>query len=145
MEVGEIPASLPSLTKINKELQRLIKVNVEQNLRTILLDIADKYRLSKNELMQNYLSDDKIVIKEDESSKTTKRKRKKIPLYERCTARTSSGDQCSRRKKKESEFCGSHSNSRNFGIIKISATNLTDSTNATHVTNSTNSTNSSSN
>lgn len=46
-------------------------------------------------------------------SKYEKKKRepKKIPpINERCTAKRSNGEQCSRRKKKHYEFCGTHLN-----------------------------------
>ncbi len=117
MDVGEIPASLPSLTKVNRELQKLVKENVENNLKVILSDIADRHRLSRNDLFQKYLSDDKITITQSSDGPVTKRKRRNIPLYERCTALTSSLEQCSRKKKVGQEFCGSHLNSRNFGVV----------------------------
>ena len=47
-----------------------------------------------------------ILIK----SKSEKRKRNKhqIPLNERCLAKKSGGEQCTRRKKNDSDFCGTH-------------------------------------
>lgn len=47
-----------------------------------------------------------ILIK----SKNKKRKRNKhqIPLNERCLAKKSGGEQCTRRKKNDSHFCGTH-------------------------------------
>ncbi|MDB4539883.1 hypothetical protein N9231_05625 [Saprospiraceae bacterium] len=47
-----------------------------------------------------------ILIK----SKSIKRKRNKhqIPLNERCIAKKSGGEQCTRRKKNDSHFCGTH-------------------------------------
>tara|TARA_B110000027_G_C16043272_1_gene266441 strand:+ start:27 stop:464 length:438 start_codon:yes stop_codon:yes gene_type:complete len=43
-------------------------------------------------------------------SKCVKRKRNKhqIPLNERCIAKKSGGEQCTRRKKHDSDFCGTH-------------------------------------
>lgn len=48
-----------------------------------------------------------------------KRKRSKnmVPMYERCCAKRASGEQCTRRKKDESEYCGTHSKGTPHGII----------------------------
>ncbi len=118
MEVGKIPASLPSLTRINKEIKDLVDSNIKYQLQLILSDIADKYRISKNELFQNYLSDIVVIKPEIEDTSSKKRIRKKIPQHLRCSALTSTHDQCSRKRKDDHQFCGSHLNSRNFGVVK---------------------------
>ena len=116
MEVGKIPASLPSLTRINKEIKNVVNTNIKYQLQEILTDIADKYRLSRNELLQNYLTDI-VIVKPEVEDTSKKRIRKKVPQHLRCNALTSTLDQCSRKKKDEDLFCGSHQNSRNFGVI----------------------------
>ena len=117
MEVGNVPASLPSLTKINKELNALIEANVKLQLRQVLADIADKHRLSKNDLFRDYITDI-TVEKLDTSNNTVKKRiRRNVPSHERCTALTSNMEQCSRKRKGTNLFCGSHLNSRNYGVI----------------------------
>ena len=117
MEVGNVPASLPSLTKINKELKALIEANVKHQLRQVLADIADKYRLSKNDLFRDYISDVTIVKLDTTDNNTKKRIKRKVPSHERCSALTSNLEQCSRKRKGINLFCGSHLNSRNYGVI----------------------------
>jgi len=48
-----------------------------------------------------------------------KRKRVKstVPVYERCCAKRASGEQCTRRKKDECHYCGTHSKGTPHGII----------------------------
>lgn len=48
-----------------------------------------------------------------------KRKRVKntVPNYERCCAKRASGEQCTRRRKDESSYCGTHSKGTPHGII----------------------------
>ena len=48
-----------------------------------------------------------------------KRKRVKsvVPLYLRCTAKRASGEQCTRKKRDDSCFCGTHDKNRPHGVI----------------------------
>lgn len=50
-----------------------------------------------------------------------KRKRNKtgINIHERCTAKRSNGEQCTRRKKKGHEFCGTHTKGVPHGVCEI--------------------------
>lgn len=50
-----------------------------------------------------------------------KRKRTKnmVPIYDRCNANRSNGQQCTRRKKPTSEHCGTHSKFRPFGEVTV--------------------------
>ena len=56
-----------------------------------------------------------------------KRKRVKnvVPHFERCTAKRASGEQCTRRKKGESCFCGTHIKGTPHGVIKNDDNNIT--------------------
>ena len=40
-----------------------------------------------------------------------------VPVYERCCAKRASGEQCTRRKKDESPYCGTHVKGTPHGII----------------------------
>jgi len=48
-----------------------------------------------------------------------KRKRVKsmVPVYERCIANRASGEQCTRRKKDDCQFCGTHSKGTPHGMV----------------------------
>ena len=48
-----------------------------------------------------------------------KRKRIKssVPVYERCCAKRASGEQCTRRKKDDCQYCGTHSKGTPHGMI----------------------------
>tara|TARA_B100001769_G_C22023911_1_gene550193 strand:- start:611 stop:1123 length:513 start_codon:yes stop_codon:yes gene_type:complete len=52
-----------------------------------------------------------------------KRKRNKnsIPVYMRCSACRASGEQCSRKRKDESDYCGTHEKNRPHGIVDIAS------------------------
>jgi hypothetical protein len=51
----------------------------------------------------------------------TKRKRVKnvIPFHEKCIAKRANGEQCSRRKKKDGNFCGTHSKACPHGVVEM--------------------------
>ena len=53
--------------------------------------------------------------KEDFMKRT--RVKSTIPAYERCSAKRASGEQCTRRKRDDCQFCGTHSKGTPHGII----------------------------
>jgi len=81
----------------------------EKKLTNIFQELSDNYGLSFEELKKEYLH--KII--------GNKKKRKKTELqdFERCMARKQDGFQCSRRRKKQNEYCGKHINNRPYGRI----------------------------
>jgi hypothetical protein len=56
----------------------------------------------------------------------TKRKRVKntIPLHDRCCAKRASGEQCTRRKKEECNYCGTHEKGRPHGIVSTDGNDI---------------------
>ncbi len=66
----------------------------------------------------------------------SKRRRVKnaIPFHEKCQAKAANGDQCSRRKKQGSNFCGTHSKACPHGVISMPETDSTVSKNGEKVT-----------
>ena len=50
-----------------------------------------------------------------------KRKRTKnmVPIYDRCNANRSNGQQCTRRKKTNGDYCGTHTKFRPYGEISV--------------------------
>lgn len=90
----------------------------------------EKYQVSFKESIKDWLNENDYVISKDQQDKTSeflkflydfngleltkedfqKRKRVKNPVshFERCTAKRANGEQCTRRKKENSCFCGTH-------------------------------------
>lgn len=85
----------------------------------VLEKLADGEPNSKViEFIRSY--NDTIISQED----YTKRRRVKntIPFHEKCIAKKANGEQCSRRKKKGGDFCGTHSKVCPHGVITIDTT-----------------------
>jgi len=60
-----------------------------------------------------------------ETNDFVKRRRIKntIPITNRCNAKRSNGEQCTRRRKEDCEFCGTHSKSTPYGLITSDSSN----------------------
>lgn len=59
---------------------------------------------------------DKFELHKDDFMKR-KRVKNMVPTYERCCAKRANGEQCTRRKKDEFQYCGTHSKGTPHGII----------------------------
>ena len=59
---------------------------------------------------------DKFELNKDDFMKR-KRVKNMVPVYERCCAKRANGEQCTRRKKGEFQYCGTHSKGTPHGII----------------------------
>ena len=67
--------------------------------------------------MLNYIYNyDKFELNKDDFMKR-KRVKNMVPTYERCCAKRANGEQCTRRKKDEFQYCGTHSKGTPHGII----------------------------
>ena len=81
-------------------------MSIETTLREIKHSIGDaKYKEIESQL--------KILIENKGEKK--KRNKHQIPLNERCLAKKSGGEQCTRRKKHDHDFCGTHIKGRPHG------------------------------
>ena len=97
-----------AITAINCKIDEMHGNNMssmKQNIQTELMNL----------LQELY---DQPVLKLDKTD-FQKRKRVKnvVPLHDRCIACRASGEQCTRRRKGESEYCGTHIKGTPHGII----------------------------
>lgn len=104
-------------------MERRLNKKVEGYITTFKDSIREKASqmgLTKNEqinqLLQYIYDYDRLsFVKED----FQKRKRVKnfVPIYDRCCAKRATGEQCTRRRKDDSEYCGTHMKGTPHGII----------------------------
>ena len=69
-----------------------------------------------SELMEYVYEYDRIILDKDDFIKR-KRVKNSIPESNRCIAKRATGEQCTRRRKLECEFCGTHSKGTPHGMI----------------------------
>ena len=77
------------------------------------LDITNE---EKNELLTFIYEYDKLSLEKDDFSKR-KRIKSFVPHYLRCHAKRAGGEQCTRKKKDDSCYCGTHFKNRPHGEI----------------------------
>ena len=104
-----------------------MKKKIDEYLNTFKTDVLTELSNHMDEqevnLMKNMILnyDSFELVKED----FLKRKRVKnmVPMFDRCYAKRANGEQCTRKKKDESEFCGTHDKNRPHGVIDKDTTN----------------------
>ena len=70
----------------------------------------------KSDFLKFIYDFDNITINKEDFAKR-KRSKSVVPFYNRCIAKKSSGEQCTRKKKCDSAFCGTHDKNRPHGEI----------------------------
>lgn len=105
-----------------------IKKNILQaqtNLKTITQEKLDTINIDElidtkmMELLQSIFDYENLVLQPEDYAKR-KRTKNNIPLHEQCIAKRANAQQCSRRKKDNGDFCGTHSKGTPHGIINQS-------------------------
>jgi hypothetical protein len=88
-------------TELATQLKSVPNFDNDENLHNILNYIYnyEKFALNKDDFMKR------------------KRVKNMVPVYERCCAKRANGQQCTRRKKDEYQYCGTHSKGTPHGII----------------------------
>ena len=97
------------LRDITKDLGNILKTKINETIIAISVD----YNLDENELLLKYSP----KLQSIQDTTKIKRKRKVVPKDQCCLGRKQFGEQCTRRKKSGSEFCGSHMKSLPYGRI----------------------------
>jgi hypothetical protein len=107
--------------RLNKNIENYIiafKDSIKNKI--IELNLDDKHKT--NELLEFVYDYDRLILTKDDFAKR-KRIKNTIPTLNRCNAKRANGEQCTRRKKKDCEFCGTHSKGTPHGLIKTGENN----------------------
>ena len=98
---------------VNELSKHIVEMyNIE--LKEILTSISYDYSINKDELFNKYT---KMDIKLDSLPKKNKKKNKKNVYLNLCIARKQDGNQCTRRNKGLSDYCGKHIKNNKYGRI----------------------------
>lgn len=104
-------------------MESRINKTIVNYIRSFKTDIGDKVKSmdlgddKSCELMRFIFDYQKLTLKSNDFNKR-KRLKNSIPVTNRCSACKSNGDQCTRRRRGETEFCGTHSKGVPHGLIK---------------------------
>lgn len=104
--------------RLNKKFETYIS-DFKNNIRdqVNLLDFNNEDEKQKMNQLVAYVYDyQRLVFSKDDISKR-KRVKNTVPCDNRCNAKRSNGEQCTRRRKDVSEYCGTHIKGTPHGII----------------------------
>ena len=73
-------------------------------------------------LLQYIYDYDRLILTKDDFLKR-KRVKNIVPFCDRCSAKRANGEQCTRRKKEEDEYCGTHMKGTPHGIVDLQEEN----------------------
>ena len=107
--------------KINKKIDSYLtefKDNITEKVAELGL-LKDK---NVGCILQYIYDYERLTLTKDDFTKK-KRAKKVVNLTERCCAKRASGEQCTRRKKAECEYCGTHLKGTPHGICQVEEDN----------------------
>ena len=103
--------------RVNKKLETYItafKDSIRNKVGELSLD--DKTKV--NDLLEHVYDYERLVLCKDDLIKR-KRIKNSIPVNNRCNARRANGEQCTRRRKDDCDFCGTHIKGTPHGFIQL--------------------------
>lgn len=103
--------------KINKNIETYV-TDFKDGIRAKVLELEFENKDKANQLLEFVYEYDRLILSKDVFQKR-KRIKNSIPTSNRCNAKRANGEQCTRRKKKECEFCGTHSKGTPHGLFEI--------------------------
>lgn len=101
--------------RINKKFENYITTLKEKiREKSIELGMNDE---KMNDLIQYIYNYERMTLNKDDFMKR-KRVKNVVPYFERCCAKRANGEQCTRRKKEECEYCGTHMKGTPHGLAE---------------------------
>ena len=105
-------------------MERRLNKKINDYVHEFKTNLAEKIQAisgtaTQNELMEltNYVYQyDNFELNKDDFMKR-KRIKSMVPVYERCCAKRANGEQCTRSKKDECQYCGTHSKGTPHGMM----------------------------
>lgn len=104
--------------RINKKINEYI-FTYKQHIKDKLLDLSKENTIEDDKftnLIQVLYDYPTLMLSKDDFQKR-KRIKNVVPLHERCCALKAANEQCTRRRKGELDFCGTHTKGTPHGIL----------------------------
>ena len=105
--------------RINKSIEIYI-VQFKDNIKKKIDELQIEGKEKVNELLEYVYDYQRLTMSKDDFIKR-KRIQNSIPVSNRCNARRANNEQCTRRRKNGSEYCGTHTKGTPNGILKEDA------------------------
>jgi hypothetical protein len=101
--------------RLNKKLEAWI-TSFKDDIREKATQIGISKNDQTNQLIQYIYDYDRLTFGKEDFLKR-KRVKNVVPFFDRCCAKRASNEQCTRRKKDDIEYCGTHMKGTPHGII----------------------------
>jgi hypothetical protein len=101
--------------RINKLIEAYI-TTFKDGIREKMVELSFENNSKVNELLEYVYDYNRLCLTHDDFVKR-KRVKNTIPLLNRCNAKRANGEQCTRRRMKDCDFCGTHSKGIPHGSI----------------------------
>jgi hypothetical protein len=102
--------------RINKKIEGYV-TDFKDALRSKMSSLKFDDKTKVNEMLEYIYDYQRLVVIKDDLVKR-KRIKNSIPSLNRCCAKRANGEQCTRRRKENCEFCGTHSKGTPHGLIQ---------------------------
>tara|TARA_B110000967_G_scaffold207954_1_gene258650 strand:- start:309 stop:821 length:513 start_codon:yes stop_codon:yes gene_type:complete len=100
--------------RLNKKIEVYI-LEIKNNIRDKINELNFTEKDKINDLLEYIYDYERLQFYQEDLSKR-KRVKNTIPITNRCNACRANGERCTRRQKKDSEFCGTHIKGAPHGI-----------------------------
>jgi hypothetical protein len=103
--------------RLNKKIEVYIsafKENIKEKISQLGFDNSEE----TTKLLQYVYDYDRLSFNKEDFMKR-KRVKNFVPIFDRCCAKRATNEQCTRRKKDGSEYCGTHMKGTPHGIMEI--------------------------
>lgn len=101
--------------RLNKKIELYVST-FKDEIRNKIMEIQFEETEKIHELMEFVYEYNRLTLEKDDFSKR-KRLQNAIPVTNRCSAKRANGDQCTRRRRDDSEYCGTHYKSAPHGLM----------------------------
>lgn len=101
--------------RLNKLIENYI-TSFKDEIKSKTIDIDFENKQKVNELFEFVYDYNRLTLTKEDFVKR-KRIKNAIPSLNRCNAKRANGEQCTRRRKDECEYCGTHSKGTPHGLI----------------------------
>lgn len=101
--------------RLNKKLESYI-TSFKDNIREKASQLGLTSDESSMQLLQYIYDYERISLNKEDFQKR-KRVKNFVPIYDRCCAKRATNEQCTRRRKEGSEYCGTHMKGTPHGIM----------------------------
>lgn len=110
--------------RINKKLETYI-TEFKDSIRNKINELNLDDKVAQNDLLEFVYDYQRLVLSKDDMIKR-KRIKNSIPINNRCSAKRANGEQCTRRKKDDGDFCGTHVKGTPHGFLQTNGEPLED-------------------